>query len=154
VHLTVADLARSLAYYREQIGLDVFDRAPDRARLGAGGDELVVLVEEPGARPPRNATGLYHFALLLPTRVGLARWLAHAARDRVPLVGLSDHFVSEATLPQRSESIQDRDLLGPAASSGRAGEGEDDDAPLDRQPARELDDPPTERPTACRTARR
>ena len=96
VHLTVADLARSLAYYREQIGLDVLDRAPDRARLGAGGDELVVLVEEPGARPPRNATGLYHFALLLPTRVGLARWLAHAARDRVPLVGLSDHFVSEA----------------------------------------------------------
>ena len=72
VHLTVADLERSLAYYREQIGLDVLDLASDGARLGAGGDELVVLVEEPGARPPRNATGLYHFALLLPIRAGLA----------------------------------------------------------------------------------
>ena len=39
---------------------------------------------------------LYHFALLVPQRTDLARWLAHAARDRVPLVGLSDHFVSEA----------------------------------------------------------
>src|SRR6185312_9800435 len=41
-------------------------------------------------------SGLYHFALLVPERTDLARWLAHAARDRVPLVGLSDHFVSEA----------------------------------------------------------
>jgi catechol 2,3-dioxygenase len=41
-------------------------------------------------------TGLYHFALLMPERADLARWLAHAARDRVPLTGLSDHVVSEA----------------------------------------------------------
>ena len=55
-----------------------------------------MLVEEPGARPGRGYTGLYHFALLLPARVELARWLAHAARTRIPLQGLSDHFVSEA----------------------------------------------------------
>jgi catechol 2,3-dioxygenase len=56
----------------------------------------VVLVEEPGAQRAAGHTGLYHFALLVPARTDLARWLAHAARDRVPLTGMSDHFVSEA----------------------------------------------------------
>ena len=55
-----------------------------------------MLVEEPGARPSHRHTGLYHFALLVPERPELARWLAHAARDRVSLTGLSDHSVSEA----------------------------------------------------------
>jgi catechol 2,3-dioxygenase len=55
-----------------------------------------VLVEQPGARPAHGYTGLYHFALLVPERADLARWLAHAGRDGVPLVGMSDHFVSEA----------------------------------------------------------
>jgi catechol 2,3-dioxygenase len=57
---------------------------------------LLVLVEERGARSGAGYTGLYHFALLVPQRIDLARWLAHAGRDRVQLVGLSDHFVSEA----------------------------------------------------------
>ncbi|HSK14531.1 MAG TPA: VOC family protein [Gaiellaceae bacterium] len=96
VHLTVADLERSLAYYRDAVGLEAIGRDGDRAMLGAGGRQLLVLVEEPGARPVRRHTGLYHFALLLPERADLARWLAHAVRERVPLVGLSDHFVSEA----------------------------------------------------------
>jgi catechol 2,3-dioxygenase len=95
VHLTVADLQRSLRYYREAVGLEVLEENGGVA-LGAGGRELLVLVEEPGARPAYGHTGLYHFALLLPDRVDLARWLAHARRDDVPLVGLSDHFVSEA----------------------------------------------------------
>lgn len=96
VHLTVSDLDRSLEYYREAVGLTVLDRANSRAALGVGERELLVLVEEPGARPAVGHTGLYHFALLVPKRTDLARWLAHAARDRVRLVGLSDHFVSEA----------------------------------------------------------
>jgi catechol 2,3-dioxygenase len=96
VHLTVADLERSLDYYRRVVGLEVLDRGGGGASLGAGDDELLVLVEEPGARPATGHTGLYHFALLLPQRADLARWLAQAARERVPLVGLSDHFVSEA----------------------------------------------------------
>lgn len=66
------------------------------ASLGVGDRELPVLVEEPGARSSSGYTGLYHFALLVPDRPDLARWLAHAARTRVPLVGLPDHFVSEA----------------------------------------------------------
>ncbi|HXV57989.1 MAG TPA: VOC family protein [Gaiellaceae bacterium] len=96
VHLTVADLERSLAYYRESIGLEPGERSAARVSLGAGGRELLVLHEEPGARPAPRSTGLYHFALRVPERADLARWLAHAARDRVPLAGLSDHFVSEA----------------------------------------------------------
>jgi catechol 2,3-dioxygenase len=96
VHLTVADLDRSIGYYEWAVGLRVHDRAGGRAALGTGGEELLVLFEEPGARPAGGFCGLYHFALLVPERADLARWLAHAARERVPLVGLSDHFVSEA----------------------------------------------------------
>lgn len=96
VNLTVADLGRSVDYYEHTIGLSVNAREGGRATLGAGAEDLLVLVEQPGARPARGYCGLYHFALLLPTRPDLARWLAHGARDRVPLVGMSDHFVSEA----------------------------------------------------------
>jgi catechol 2,3-dioxygenase len=96
VHLTVADLDRALDYYGRDVGLDLLAREDGRALLGAGGAELLGLVEEPGARPARGYTGLYHIALRVPKRADLARWLAHAARERVPLVGMSDHFVSEA----------------------------------------------------------
>jgi catechol 2,3-dioxygenase len=96
VHLTVADLDRSLAYYESQIGLRVHAREDGHARLGTGGEDLLVLTEEPGAKPADGYSGLFHFALLVPERIDLARWLAHAARDRVALSGLSDHYVSEA----------------------------------------------------------
>jgi catechol 2,3-dioxygenase len=96
VELTVADQDRSRLYYEQVIGLRVLDRAASTMSLGVDGTELLVLVEEPGARPALGHTGLFHFALLLPDRPSLARWLAHAARERVPLAGLSDHFVSEA----------------------------------------------------------
>ena len=96
VELTVADLDRSLGYYGREVGLELLRREGARASLGAGEAELRGLVEEPGARPAARHTGLYHFALRLPERADLALWLAHAARDRVPLLGLSDHFVSEA----------------------------------------------------------
>ncbi len=55
-----------------------------------------MLVEEPGARPAPRSTGLFHFALLVPEEADLARFLAHAARDRVGLAGASDHGVSQA----------------------------------------------------------
>ena len=96
VHLTVADLERSIDYYVRAIGLYVLGRDGGSASLGLGGRELVCLVEERGAQPAGGHTGLYHFALLLPARIDLARWLAHVARDQVALAGLSDHFVSEA----------------------------------------------------------
>jgi catechol 2,3-dioxygenase len=96
VHVTVGDLDRSLRYYGGQVGLELVRREGGRAALGAGGTELLGLVEEPGAVPAGRHAGLFHFALRVPERADLARWLAHAARDSVPLVGMSDHFVSEA----------------------------------------------------------
>jgi catechol 2,3-dioxygenase len=96
VDLSVAELDRSIDYYTRAIGLEVLERGGDLARLGAGDAELLVLHELPGAQPVRGHTGLFHFAILVPGREDLARWLVHAARDRVPLSGMSDHLVSEA----------------------------------------------------------
>src|SRR5215216_3006381 len=96
VHLTVSDLEHSLAYYERAIGLQLHGRDNGTARLGAGAEDLLVLYEQAGAAPaPRNA-GLFHFALLLPSRHDLARWLAYAANTQIPLEGMSDHLVSEA----------------------------------------------------------
>src|SRR5579872_1320596 len=95
VELSVADLDRTLDYWQREVGLRVLEREDGRASLGAD-TPLVRFVEEPGAQPDTGHTGLYHVALLVPDRPSLARWLAHAARDRTPLVGLSDHAVSEA----------------------------------------------------------
>jgi catechol 2,3-dioxygenase len=96
VEVSVSDLDRSVAYYENAIGLRVQSRDDGRATLGAGGSELLRLVEEPGATPSHGYSGLFHFALLVPDRASLGQWLAHAARDRVQLTGASDHTVSEA----------------------------------------------------------
>jgi catechol 2,3-dioxygenase len=96
VDLAVADLRRSIAFYEQALGLRVHQREGASATLGTGGEDLLSLTERAGAKPAQGYAGLYHFALLLPERVDLARWLAHLARRRVPLAGLSDHFVSEA----------------------------------------------------------
>ena len=96
VELTVADLDRSVTYYETAVGLVTRERQDGRASLGTAERELLVLVEQPGAAPADGYTGLYHFALLVPERTDLARWLTHAVRDGVSLTGLSDHYVSEA----------------------------------------------------------
>jgi hypothetical protein len=88
----VAYCSCSARYYERAIGLPVLGRAA----LGVGGRELLVLVEEAGARPAHGHTGLYRFVRLVPERPDLVRWLVHAAPVRVPLVGLPDHFVGEA----------------------------------------------------------
>ena len=95
VELSVSDLDRSLAYWQDAIGLRLLSRENGNAELGAD-KPLVRFVEEPGARPADGFTGLYHVALLVPDRVSLGRFLSHAAREQVPLEGLSDHDVSEA----------------------------------------------------------
>jgi catechol 2,3-dioxygenase len=95
VELSVSDLDRSLTYWRDAIGLRVLSRENGSAELGADAP-LVRLVEEPGARPAHGFTGLFHVALLVPDRPSLGRFLAHAAREQIPLTGLSDHVVSEA----------------------------------------------------------
>ena len=95
VELSVSDLERTLDYWQGVVGLRVLARDNGRASLGAD-TELVRFVEEPGAQSARGYAGLFHVALLLPSQRDLARWLAHAARERIGLEGLSDHAVSEA----------------------------------------------------------
>jgi catechol 2,3-dioxygenase len=97
VALTVADLARSLAFYQDVLGFTVIHQDAGHATLGVETTPLLALHEQPGAPPaPANATGLYHFAILVPTRADLARSLLHLVQSGYPLGGASDHLVSEA----------------------------------------------------------
>lgn len=97
VALIVTDLERSLHYYQHNLGLQLYRRENGTAVLGAGGRDLLILDEQPGAQPvQRGHTGLYHFALLVPSRKELARTLRRLIDTRTPLGGASDHAVSEA----------------------------------------------------------
>lgn len=98
VRLQIADLERSLAFYEQVLGLRVLERGDAHAVLGAFGDDraLVELVERKGARPAgRGLLGLYHFAILLPDRPALGRFVRHLA-DIGARAGAGDHLVSEA----------------------------------------------------------
>lgn len=97
VTLRVRALDKMADYYRDVIGLAVMERSATRAILSAGGVKLLVLDAKPdAASEARTAAGLFHTAFLMPTRKDLARWLVHAAMNRVPLSGFSDHRVSES----------------------------------------------------------
>jgi catechol 2,3-dioxygenase len=97
VTLRVRDLDLLADYYRDAIGLSVMQRTAMGARLGSGGVALLDLERREGAaREARNAAGLYHTAFLMPTRKDLARWLVHAAANKIPLSGFADHRVSES----------------------------------------------------------
>ena len=99
VSLTVSDLARARAFYEQVLGL--VPAAPDDGPLAltdaGGGPALVVLHEDRDAAPfdPRRS-GLFHLAILVPSRIELARSLRRIADARWPLTGASDHLVSEA----------------------------------------------------------
>jgi catechol 2,3-dioxygenase len=99
VRLQVADLERSLTYYQQVLGLRVLARAEGQAALGteAGGEPLIELRELPGAAPltRRGRLGLYHFAILLPDRAQLGRFVRHLS-EIGERAGMSDHLVSEA----------------------------------------------------------
>jgi catechol 2,3-dioxygenase len=99
VQLRVSDLERSLYFYRDLLGLHPRADADGAMLLAAtpSGPPLVALVASPGAphRPPRTV-GLYHFALLFPERVDLARVVQRLLDSRWPLAGAADHAVSEA----------------------------------------------------------
>ncbi|RXT53823.1 hypothetical protein B6S44_15720 [Bosea sp. Tri-44] len=94
VSLRVRDLPGLTAFYRDAIGLSVLSQDAERAVLGAGDEPLVKL--EAGAQHPSSAAGLFHMAILLPSRRDLGNWLQHAAQTSVPLEGASNHLVSEA----------------------------------------------------------
>jgi catechol 2,3-dioxygenase len=97
VTLRVRKLDAVADFYRDVLGLAVLERTATGAALGAGGVKLLVLEAHPqAADESRKAAGLYHTAFLMPTRKDLARWLVHAALNRVPLSGFADHRVSES----------------------------------------------------------
>jgi catechol 2,3-dioxygenase len=96
VHLTVTDLDRSVAWYEQALGLQLQRRDENVAALGAGSEDLVVLREDPSAHPSGRHAGLYHLALLFPSREGLARAAQRLAVTRTPIEGASDHGISEA----------------------------------------------------------
>jgi len=96
VHLIVTDLDRSIGFYERSIGLRLRERGDGEAALGAGGPDLLVLHERPGAVPAGGHAGLYHFALLHPTRGDLARAARRLVETGTPIQGASDHGISEA----------------------------------------------------------
>ncbi|HEY8991264.1 MAG TPA: VOC family protein [Luteolibacter sp.] len=101
VHLKVADLERSLAFYRDVLGFEETQRYGNSAVfLSAGGYHHHLALntwESLGGRPPApGTTGLYHVALLYPDRATLADALRRLQRAGIPLDGAADHGVSEA----------------------------------------------------------
>ena len=101
VHLKVADIERSVAFYRNAFGFELMQRFGDSAAFLSGGGYHHHLGlntwESKGGQPPDGGTtGLYHFAILYPTRAALGRALARLLQHRVPIDGAADHGVSEA----------------------------------------------------------
>lgn len=109
VRLQIANLDRSVAYYQRVLGLRLLERGPAHATMAAHGPDvpLLHLHEYPGAisAPSRGRFGLYHFAILLPDRPSLGRFVRHLADINVR-AGAADHLVSEAFY------LQDPDNLG------------------------------------------
>jgi catechol 2,3-dioxygenase len=96
VRLRVADLARVRGYYERTIGLQALKEDGDTVTLGAD-SPLVELVGEPEAQPaPPGSTGLFHLAILVPSRPELARSIQRVVGSGERFTGASDHFVSEA----------------------------------------------------------
>jgi catechol 2,3-dioxygenase len=95
-HLTVSNLDGSIAFYARSLGLQVHDRDGTSAAMGAGREDLVVLVEERDAALGGRHAGLYHFALLFDSREELARAVVRLAETQTRIEGASDHGVSES----------------------------------------------------------
>jgi catechol 2,3-dioxygenase len=97
VTLRVAQLERSLRFYHGILGFQPIEQAPGRVVLGTQDNQPILeVIEVPGAGPnPIRATGLYHVAIVLPTRPDLGRMLLRLAEANVE-IGHGDHVVSEA----------------------------------------------------------
>jgi len=101
VHLKVANIERALGFYRDVLGFEVTQRLGDQAAfLSAGGYHHHIGLntwESEGGKPPAlGTTGLYHVAILYPTRPALADALRRLTAAGIPLEGAADHGVSEA----------------------------------------------------------
>jgi catechol 2,3-dioxygenase len=96
VHLTISDLDRSVRFYEAQLGFKTHRHDDRTASLGAGRDDLLLLTADERAPHVRGTTGLYHFAVLVPSRIELARSLRRLVETGTVMQGFADHGVSEA----------------------------------------------------------
>jgi catechol 2,3-dioxygenase len=116
VHLKVSDRGRALAFYCGVLGFQLTQRYGDQAAfVSAGGYHhhigLNTWESRGGSSPPPNTTGLYHAAILYPTRAALADALKRLMQANIPLDGASDHGVSEALYlrdPDDNVSVRSR----------------------------------------------
>lgn len=96
VYLTVSDLERSLDFYKNSLGFQIHRSEDSIAYLGAGDSDLLVLHQVSDAIRARATTGLYHFAILVPSRQDLAKALRLIVETGTQVQGFADHLVSEA----------------------------------------------------------
>ena len=96
VHLTISDLGRAVRFYEAHLGFTLRARDDRTASLGAGGPDLLVLSQCQTAPRVRGTTGLYHFAILVPSRADLSRALRRLIETETVMQGAADHGVSEA----------------------------------------------------------
>ena len=99
IHLKVSDLGRAIQFYREVLGFELIDDFGSAAFLSAGGYHHHIGLntwDSHNGRPPSGHTGLYHAAILYPSRVELAKALQRLISHQYPIIGASDHGVSEA----------------------------------------------------------
>ena len=96
VALNVKDLESQTAFYRQLLGLEILNQSENQVLLGAGGKPLVRLIKTDDISILKQSYGLYHMALLLPTREDLANVFKHLLDLKIPLVGGADHGYSEA----------------------------------------------------------
>ncbi|WP_195610779.1 VOC family protein [Streptococcus australis] len=94
--LNVKDLARQTAFYTQILGLEILSQTEEEVLLGAGGKPLVHLIQTDRTEAVKSSYGLYHMAILLPSREDLADVFKHMAELNVPFVGAADHGYSEA----------------------------------------------------------
>ena len=96
VALNVKDLARQTAFYTQILGLEILSQTEEQVLLGAGGKPLFHLIQTARTEAVKGSYGLYHMAILLPSREDLADVFKHMAELKVPFVGAADHGYSEA----------------------------------------------------------
>ncbi|WP_241209382.1 VOC family protein, partial [Streptococcus sp. DD11] len=94
--LNVADLGRQKLFYQQVLGLELLEEKEGQVLLGSGQQPLVRLIQSSDRQPVQHSYGLYHVAILLPSRQDLADVFKHIAELKIPLVGGADHGYSEA----------------------------------------------------------
>ena len=104
VALNVRDIENQTAFYHQFLGLEILNQSEKEVLLGAGGKPLVKLIKTEDTSNPKQSYGLYHMALLLPSREDLANIFKHLLDLKIPLVGGADHGYSEAIYLEDLES--------------------------------------------------